>query len=315
MQIVRSLDALKPGRRKVCLAIGFFDGVHLGHQQIVRQTLEDARIHGARALVVTFDRHPNTVVAPDRVPPLIYPLAVKLRILEALGVDAVLLLRFDQRLSRQSGETFVRRLVRRTGRVCSVCVGANFVFGRHRSGNVALLRRLGAELGFAVHGLAAVSLDGRRVSSTRIRRLISAGRIADASRMLGRPYVICGPVVRGDGLGAGLGFPTANLDVSGLVLPPRGVYVARAVVGGRTYRAVMNLGVRPTLRLSAPPLRVEAHLLDFRGDLYGKELELVVEERLRGERRFASLKSLRRQIERDVARARRHCSVAGGMSR
>jgi len=305
MHIVRTLQALKPGWRKVCLAIGFFDGVHLGHQQIIRQTLADARVHGARALVVTFDRHPNTVVAPDHVPPLIYPLSQKLRTLGALGVDGILLLRFDRKLSRQSGEQFVRRLVGGLGRVCSVCVGANFLFGHGRSGTVALLRRLGAELGFTVHGLAAVSLNGRRVSSTRIRQLIRAGRLDAASQMLGRPYAICGRVVRGDRLGAQLGFPTANLDVTGLVLPPRGVYVVQTVLDHRTWRGVMNVGVRPTLGLARPSWRVEAHLLDFQGDLYGEELELTLLAKLRGERRFASLEALRRQIALDVARARR----------
>lgn len=304
MKIIRAAQDLKPRRRKVCLAMGFFDGVHFGHQQIIRQTLADARQHDAIALVLTFDRHPNTVVAPDRVPLLIYSLSQKERAVAALGTDALLLLHFDRKLARQSGETFVRKLVKDLGRVHSVCVGANFLFGHKRGGNVALLKRLGAELGFLVHGVAAVALDGRVVSSTRIRQTIQAGDLDAAGQMLGRPYSLSGEVVRGDGLGRQLGFPTCNVDVSGLALPPRGVYAVHAVVRGRPHRAVLNLGLRPTLKSPEPRVRVEAHLLDFRGELYGEELEVVFVAKLRGERRFPSLTALQRQIARDAARAR-----------
>ena len=215
MNILRTAKDLKPGRRGVCLAIGFFDGVHLGHQQIIRQTIADARQHDALAVVVTFDRHPNSVVAPAHVPPLIYSLPQKLRTIASLGADALLLLRFNRRFSEESGGAFVRKLVAGFGRVHSICVGANFRFGHRRTGNVTLLKQLGGELGFAVHGLAAVSLDGQAVSSTRIRRTIQAGQLDAASQMLGRSCELCGTVIRGDGLGRKLGFPTANLAVAG----------------------------------------------------------------------------------------------------
>jgi len=305
MKNLRSAKDLKPGRRCVCLAIGFFDGVHLGHQQIIRQTIADARQHDALAVVVTFDRHPNSVVAPAHVPPLIYSLSQKLRTIAALGADALLLLRFNRRFSEESGEAFVRKLVAGFGSVHSICVGANFRFGHRRAGNVALLKQLGGELGFAVHGLAAVSLDGQAVSSTRIRRTIQAGQLDAATQMLGRSSSLCGTVVRGDGLGRKLGFPTANLAVAGLVLPPHGVYAVQATVHGRTRRGVLNIGVRPTLRRAKPQLRVEVHLLDFHGELYGEEMEVTFVEKLRGERRFPSLDALRRQIAKDVARVRR----------
>ena len=176
MRVIHAADELKPAGRKVCLAIGFFDGVHLGHQQIIRQTITDARQHEAIALVVTFDRHPNTVVAPSRVPPLIYSLPRKLRTIESLGADTLLLIHFDKAFSEQTGEGFIRALARDLGHVQSLCVGANFVFGHKRGGNVDLLKKLGAELKFTVHGMAAVSLDGRAVSSTRIREAIRADR-------------------------------------------------------------------------------------------------------------------------------------------
>ena len=303
MRIIHAALELAPQGRKVCLGIGFFDGVHLGHQQIIRQTITDARKHEAIALVITFDRHPNTVVAPHRVPSLIYSLPQKLRAIESLGVDTLLLIPFNKAFSEQTGEAFVRGLVSDLGRVQSMCVGANFVFGHKRGGNVELLRKLGAELKFTVHGMAALSLDGRAVSSTRIREAIRAGELDGVSQMLGRAYSLAGPVVRGDGVGHKLGFPTANLDATGLALPPHGVYAVHADAGGKTYRAVLNIGLRPTLQNPQPQLRVEAHLIDFAGELYGREVEVTFVDRLRPETRFPSLAELRAQIARDILEA------------
>ena len=330
MTIIHAANELKPGSRKTCLAIGVFDGVHLGHQQIIRQTVADARQHDAIALVITFDRHPSTVVAPDRVPPLIYSLPQKLGAIESLGVDTLLLIHFDENFSGQTGENFIRSLTHDLGKIQSVCVGADFVFGHRHSGNVALLKKLGDELGFTVHGLAAVSLDDQIVSSTRIREAIRAGNLDAASQMLGRPYAISGGVVAGDGVGRKLGFPTANLDAAGLVLPPNGVYAvhvkcrtgvapvsnpspahAEQTNGDRrdacpttTCRAVLNIGHRPTLQNPTPKLSVEAHLLDFSGDLYGSELEIEIGEKLRDEQKFAALDELKAQIVRDIAEAK-----------
>ena len=304
MRIIHAAEELKAAGRKVCLGIGFFDGVHLGHQQIIRQTITDARQREAIALVITFDRHPSTVVAPSRVPPLIYSLPQKLRAIAALGADTLLLIPFDKAFSEQTGEAFVRGLARDLGHVQSLCVGANFVFGYKRGGNVELLRKLGAELKFTVHGMAAVSLDGRAVSSTRIREAIRAGDLDRVSQMLGRAYSLAGSVVRGDGLGHQLGFPTANLDSTGLALPPHGVYAVHAETGGKTYRAVLNIGLRPTLQNPNPQLRVEAHLIDFAGELYGQELELAFVDKLRPEAKFPSLAELRAQIARDILEAR-----------
>jgi riboflavin kinase/FMN adenylyltransferase len=331
MQIIHAAKDLKPSSRKTCLAIGVFDGVHLGHQQIIRQTVADARQHDAIALVLTFDRHPNTIVAPDRVPPLIYSLPQKLGAIESLGADTLLLVHFDRAFSGLTGEAFIRGLARDLGKIQSLCVGADFVFGHQRSGNVALLEKLGDELGFTVHGVAAVSLDNQIVSSTRIREVIRAGNLDAASQMLGRPYAISGRVVAGDGVGRKLGFPTANLDATGLVLPPNGVYAVhvrcrtgvapvsnpspaqaeqkdgdrRDACPATTHRAVLNIGLRPTLQNPTPQLSVEAHLLDFTGDLYGQELEIEIGEKLRDERKFGSLEELKAQIARDIAEAKK----------
>jgi riboflavin kinase/FMN adenylyltransferase len=304
MKIIHAANELKANGKKVCLAIGFFDGVHLGHQQIIRQTIADSRQHDAVALVLTFDRHPNAIVAPGRVPPLIYSLPQKLRAIESLGADKLLLVCFDKKFSGQSGEVFVRGLARDLGSIQSICVGADFVFGHKRSGDVALLKQLGGEIGFSVHGLAAISLDGRTVSSTRIRETIRAGKLDAASQMLGRPYAIAGRVVEGDKLGRQLGFPTANLDVGGLVLPSNGVYSGFTKLKGQFYRVALNIGFRPTMVSAKPDLRVEAHLLDFSGKLYGEELEIEIGEKLRDEKKFASPVELRAQIACDIAAVR-----------
>ncbi|HSY42981.1 MAG TPA: bifunctional riboflavin kinase/FAD synthetase [Candidatus Acidoferrum sp.] len=304
MNIIHAAKELETKGKRVCLAIGFFDGVHLGHQQILRQTIADARQHDGIALVLTFDQHPATIVAPDRLPPLIYSLPQKLRAIESLGVENILLIRFDKKFSEQSGEQFIRGLAQSPGKIRSICVGANFVFGHKRSGNVALLKKLGAELDFSVHGLSALSLDGQRVSSTRIREAIRAGDFDDASQMLGRPYAISGTVVVGDKLGRALGFPTANLDANCLALPPNGVYAALTKVDGKLYRVALNMGIRPTVA-TGKQLRVEAHLLDFHGELYGKELEIEIGEKLRDEKKFGSPEELREQIARDVVAVRR----------
>jgi riboflavin kinase/FMN adenylyltransferase len=318
MKIIHSASELNAAGRKVCLAIGFFDGVHLGHQQIIRQTVSDARQHEAIALVITFDQHPNAVVAPEHTPPLIYSLEQKLSTLESLGPDALLLIHFDKAFSEQSGEAFIRSLWRNLGPIQSICVGANFVFGHKRGGNVELLKKLGAELNFTVHGLGAVSLDGKPISSTRIRQAIQSGDLDSAGQMLGRAYSLAGTVCRGDGLGRQLGVPTANLSTAGLVLPPSGVYAAHATLlttvsprpspltphpSLQSWRAVVNIGHRPTLEKPTPELRVEAHLLDFQGDLYGQELKLVFVEKLRDEKKFSSLDELRGQIARDIREA------------
>jgi riboflavin kinase/FMN adenylyltransferase len=305
MKVISHARALQSSPRGVCAAIGVFDGVHLGHQQIIRQTVADADHREALPVVVTFDRHPNAVVAPARVPPLIHPLTQRLRLIAALGVEAAWVIVFDDSFSRRSGEEFIRELVTGFGRLHSICVGNDFRFGHRRSGNVSLLQRLGQELGFTAHGLAAVALDKTIVSSTLIRQAIQHGNFDLAGQMLGRDYGLVGTVVEGDQLGRELGFPTANLDVAGLVLPPRGVYAVHAAVSGQNHRGVLNIGSRPTLGNPAPQLRAEIHLLDFSGNLYGQEATVTFVQKLRDEQKFPSLDALREQIGRDIRAAKR----------
>lgn len=304
MKVVRQARELQMHGRKVCLAIGVFDGVHLGHQQVIRQTIADAGQHEALAVALTFDRHPSSVVAPERAPQLIYSLPQKLRAIESIGMDATLLIEFTEAFSRTTGEEFVRELVQDVGAIHSICVGSAFTFGHKRSGNVDLLRKLGSEYKFQVHGLAAVALDGQTVSSTRIRQSIRAGDLDGASQMLGRSYAIAGKVIEGDRLGRTLGAPTANIAIGGLVLPPNGVYAVHAQVKNQSHRGVANLGVRPTLASASPQQRFEVLLLDFSGDVYGQEMEVTFVEKLRDEQRFESLDALKTQISKDIAAAR-----------
>jgi riboflavin kinase / FMN adenylyltransferase len=304
MNVIRAANELNSGSRKVCVAIGVFDGVHLGHQQVIRQTISDSQQHEAVSVVVTFDCHPNSVVAPERTPSLIYPLSKKLRVIESMGINTTLLVHFDKTFSQIPAEEFIRGLACEFKNIHSVCVGSNFTFGHKRQGNVELLKKLGQELKFAVHGLSAVALDGERVSSTRIRDAIRNGNLDAASQMLGRAYSLVGKIIEGDKVGRKLGFPTANLDFTGLVLPPNGVYAAHAEVAGQTHRAAVNIGIRPTMQSSTPQLHVEAHLLDFSGELYGQEMELTFVEKLRDEQKFPSPEALKQQIAKDVEAAK-----------
>lgn len=304
MKVIRAAAELNPGPRKTCVAIGVFDGVHLGHQQVIRRTISDAQEHGGLSVVVTFDQHPTHVTAPQHAPLLIYPLEKKLEVIASLGVDATWLIHFDKAFSEIPAEQFVRSLASDFKPLHSISVGSDFSFGRRRTGNVSFLRKFGQELNFTVHGLASVSLDEQPISSTRVREAIRLGNLESASQMLGRPYALTGRIIKGDQLGRTFGFPTANLDVSELILPPNGVYASHALMQEKTFRAVVNLGFRPTLQSPVPRLQVEAHLLDFNQEVYGEEIELVFLEKLRDEQRFPSVEALKKQIEADIAHAR-----------
>jgi riboflavin kinase / FMN adenylyltransferase len=304
MKLLHHPGELAAEGRRICIAIGMFDGIHLGHQQVIKQTLADARQHAGLAVVLTFDRHPSVVVAPARTPAMIYPLHKKIQLLEELGVEAALLISFDRAFSECPADVFIRQLTRAWPGLYSIAVGSGFTFGHRRGGNLALLNQMGQELHFVVHGLAPVALGGKTVSSTRIRAAIQQGQFDLAHQMLGRPWALVGTVVQGEQLGRSLGFPTANLDTSGLVLPPTGVYAGQALAQNRLLPCVVNIGTRPTLARPHPALLVEAHLLDYEGDLYGARLEIVFLAKLRDESRFASLDDLKHQIALDIQAAR-----------
>lgn len=312
MKLIHSPEQLaKLPAQPVCLAIGFFDGVHLGHQRIIAQTISDSRQCRGLSVVITFDRHPNAIVAPSRVPPLIYSFGQKARMISQLGADALYAIHFDEQFSRQTGEEFIGSLCNSFSPVNSLCVGTNFFFGHKRSGDISLLRKLAETSGFTVHGIEPVTFGGQPVSSTRIRETISSGDLETASALLGRPYSLTGTVIEGAKLGRTLGFPTANLDTNGLILPPNGVYAIRAMASSNNSTetlektGVLNIGIRPTIHGATGQRTVEAHLLDFEADLYGKELEITFVTHLRDEQRFSSKADLQQQIKKDIEAARR----------
>ncbi|MSR66731.1 MAG: bifunctional riboflavin kinase/FAD synthetase [Pedosphaera sp.] len=297
------LEQPEPLAGTVAAGIGLFDGVHLGHQAVLLRVIEEARRKSAKSLAVTFDVHPNKVVAPDRVPPLIQSTDQRLRFIAQLGFDAALVLRFDEALSQLSPADFVQKILLASGRLTCVCIGANFLFGHRRQGNATLLAELGTSHGFEVCCVPPVNIGDRAASSTRIREAVQLGDFATASELLGRPYTLAGKVGPGDGRGRTLGIPTANLDVAGLAKPANGVYSARTTVGGRRFAVAVNIGTRPTFGTHAEAT-VEAHLIGFEGDLYGQLLELEFIQRLRSERAFESTEALRQQIESDIESAR-----------
>jgi len=306
MLVTRTPAELPRALRGCCVAWGLFDGVHLGHQHVIRAALTDAFAHDAPSVALTFDPHPLSVVRPERAPRLLQPLPQRLRVLADLGLTAALVFPFTRDVADWSGDEFIRRLVSGAGGLRSLSVGEGFQFGHNRSGDVPLLKRLGKELGFGVHVAPPVSLGGTVVSSSRIRQCLREGNLEYVTELLGRPYAISGVVRPGDRLGRQLGVPTANLAIDGLELPPFGVYAARVrrLTQSTDHPSVLNVGVRPTLGKPDGELRFEVHLLDFTGNLYGEELEVTFVEFLRAEQRFESLDALREQIGRDQAAAR-----------
>jgi riboflavin kinase/FMN adenylyltransferase len=283
--------------------IGAFDGLHLGHQALLRHAAGRARALGVPMVALSFEPLPREFFARPMPPRLLLPRA-RIAGLRALGADMVGLLRFDAKLAGMTAEAFVRGVLCERMAVREVWVGPGFRFGRKRGGDIATLQRLGADRGFVAGAIAPVQLDGERVSSTRIRGALQDGDFATATRLLGRPYRIGGHVVRGRQLGRTLGFPTANLRFGGKVPPLSGIFATRVHgVGALPMPAVSSFGTRPTVDGVEPLL--EAHLFDFDGDLYGRRIEVEFVAKLRDEEKFDGLAALVAQMQRDAAQARR----------
>jgi riboflavin kinase/FMN adenylyltransferase len=301
MRVWNGIEAYPAGSEPVVATVGNYDGVHLGHRAILEGALGDARRRGLKSLLVTFDPHPVSVVAPERRPRLLQTRRQKLDSLEATGLDGVLILRFDEELAALSGQTFFSEVLSGPVHLAAIHVGSNFHFGRDRSGNLELMREIGRQRGFDVVGVDPVRKNGTIVSSSVIRRAVQDGDIDLAARLLGRPYSVTGEIVQGDGRGKELDFPTANLDVENEIIPERGVYVTETAVLATRHTSVSNVGVRPTFE--GKNLTVETHLLEFEGDLYGERAEVRFLARLRDEQRFSSPEELADQIARDRAAA------------
>lgn len=316
MKVLRDTDAIdRADTRPRAITIGAFDGVHLGHREVLRLVADLAGARDLAATVVTFDRHPAQVVRPESAPKLLNTLEQRLELLAATGLlETVCVLTFDDVRRTETAEEFVRTVLVDRLHAGLVIVGADFHFGHQRGGNVALLERMGADHGFEVIGLGLVSPEDvgeSPYSSTRIRALLADGDVTGAAAQLGRPHAVRGTVARGDGRGRELGFPTANLAVDPeLALPAIGIYAGTfSGADGVTRPAAISLGLRPTFydreadRDEVPLL--EAHVLDFAGDLYDQPGEVAFIERLRGEERFDNLGALTAQIQRDVGATRR----------
>ena len=307
MRTILGLEALSAPEQGAAVAIGTFDGVHVGHRALLDAARRHARRTGCAAAAVTWDRHPNTVLRPDRVPPLLCTPERKLELLGAAGLELVAMLAFDADLSRWPPERFVSEVLVAGLGARTVCVGAGWRFGHRAAGTVALLARLGATHGFGVDEVALVDLDGAAVSSSRVRDAVADGDVRLARRLLGRSFDLDGVVVTGHHRGRALGYPTANLDVDpALCVPALGVYAGRTNVAGRDFAAAISVGVNPTFGgdATARAPRVEVHVLDFSGDLYGRTLRVSFDERLRDEHRFDSVEALVAQMARDVEETR-----------
>jgi len=284
------------------VSIGNFDGLHLGHQKILRGVVERAPAFGALATAVTFDPHPLKVLRPEQAPPLLQTLEQKIAGFAGLGLDAALVLNFDSRLAALSPEEFVRRTLAGPLRVQFVLVGHSFRFGHRQAGNAERLRELGAKFGFAVEIVEPVIVDGEVVSSSVVRAAVGEGRVALAARFLGRPFALTGTIRRGTGRGSSLVFPTLNLAPEQELLPKTGVYATETVIGSRMYRSATNIGIRPTFDAGA--LSVESHLFDFSETMPVGRMELRFWERLRDEQKFSGPEELRRQIAVDLDQTR-----------
>jgi riboflavin kinase/FMN adenylyltransferase len=302
--VLRTIGGLRQIPGPLFLAIGVFDGVHLGHQAVIRRALEDAQHGDGTAVVVTFDPHPIRVLRPEHAPRLLTSTAHKLRLIRDLGVTHQLIIHFDQAFAATPPEDFIRALASAAQPLREICVGFEWSFGKGRAGNLALLGQLGAELDFAEVGVPVVEIDGEIVSSTLIRRAAEAGELSRAARLLGREFTILGTVVEGDRIGRTLGFPTANLSAHNEQYPPNGVYAAEVRRGTQTLRGVVNIGVRPTIKNASGERLLEVHLFDFAEEIYGEDLEITFRQFLRPEQKFPGLEALREQIARDAAQAR-----------
>lgn len=314
MERVRGTHQLGRALREPVLTIGNFDGLHTGHRAIMERVVERATQRGGEAVVYTFDPHPRVILQPAQAPPMLMSLDQKLESLEEMGVDVAIVEPFDRKFASVSPKVFVEEFIHERIRPREVYVGYDFHFGRDREGSMRLLTDTGPRLGFSVTIVPEVTVGGRDVNSTRIRELVSKGEVEEAESLLGHPFAVRGEVVHGDHRGRELGFPTANIDSPNEVLPSPGVYTGqvRFLDGGEgsgsMHPAVTNVGVRPTFDRGQAVV-IEAHLLDFEGDLYGRRIEFGFGERLRSEQRFDGVDELRAQIGRDLDEGRRRLGV------
>lgn len=288
--------------RGTVLTLGVFDGLHLGHQAIMKTVVERAEAVGAVPTAITFDPHPRAVLYPENAPPLLQTLDQRLANFEFLGIKQSIVIRFDQQFASINAESFLRDIVFERFQAKEVYLGKGFAFGKDRAGNIELLRKISQELGFVADEVPEIQLRGIRISSSKIRKLLQEGKVNLVRRMLGRPYGIEGQIVHGLQRGRIIGFPTANLKPVNRVLPKFGVYATATLIDGIWRRGITNVGVRPTFENEAEP-SIETYIFDFDGDLYGDVLRVRFLHRIRDERKFNGIEELKAQIKKDTANA------------
>jgi riboflavin kinase/FMN adenylyltransferase len=308
MKVLYALQELPADCSRPVATIGNFDGVHLGHQELMRGLVCRAKKIQGIPTVITFHPHPLRVLAPDNAPRQIQTLDQKLAMMRKLGIGLALVIPFDREFAKIRAREFAGKFLGELLKVQEIYVGPNFAFGCRREGSFSLLKEVGAEVGYFVGKIHQIQFRGSRVSSTAIRQALFAGQVSLARRLLGRPFALDGEIVHGAAIGATIGVPTANLNPVNELIPRNGVYVSTLVVEGRRYQGVTNIGVRPTLNRegSEPETTIETHMLDARIDLYGRKASLELLLYLREERRFENLEVLAAQIRKDVRRARRY---------
>ena len=304
MRITRQMDDLRPETRPVVLAIGSFDGLHLGHQLILRTAVEKARAGGGEAWALTFDPHPAKVLKPEHAPPLVTSTEHKLVLMEPFGLDGCIVLPFTRELAVEEPDVFLDRLTRNIPTLAGIVVGANWTFGHRARGNAEMLQSEAPKRGFEAVVVKPLTLGGEPISSTRLRRAISRGEFDEIAAMTGRPFSILGTVVRGKQIGTRMGFPTANLDPHNEVRPPSGVYAVRVLYGGRMLPGAAFISETGDAKSGPSGFIVEVHLLDFDDDLYGRDLEMFFVRWVREVRHFPSRLQLKEQIARDVEQVR-----------
>lgn len=305
MKVFHHIGELRQLEKPVHLALGVFDGVHVGHQEVIRQAVDAAKKDGGMAGVVTFEPHPIRVLAPERAPRrILASIQHKADLLAELGVDFLCVQEFTLDFSRQEARAFIADLTQNSRLLRHIAVGEDWIFGKARGGNVQRLREWGEELGFVVNAAPPVMVQGERVSSTRIRQAIRDGNLAAVKEMLGRDYTVVGTVEKGKQLARQLGFPTANVVAHNEQLPPDGVWELEAVIEGAHFQAIGNLGRRPTVENENARRLLEVHVFDFNGDLYDKVIEAKFIKFIRPEKKFDSVSDLKAQISKDVASVR-----------
>jgi riboflavin kinase/FMN adenylyltransferase len=298
---LENANILKP----TVLTLGVFDGLHLGHQRIMQRVVDRAKSEDAHATVITFDPHPRAVLHAESAPPLLQTLDQRLANFEVLGIEQAIVIPFTKEFAQVAAEDFLADVVHDRLHAKEVYLGKGFAFGKDRGGDIMLLRIMSEQLGFFADEVEEVKLRGQRVSSTRIRELLVAGRINLARRMLSRPYGVEGVIIRGNRRGHTIGFPTANLKPHNRVIPKFGVYATATLVDGTWRKSITNIGVRPTFEETSEP-SIESYIFDFDGDLYGDVVRVRFLHRMRDERKFSGIEELRAQIEKDTQRARNY---------